>query len=136
MIRWKIAVVAVAFVLVSDKVVLAVLPFTYAQPQVTSSPYFNLFSNSRANTPYQTLVRPQLETDQRFRDDQLRLEKIDRQQQIDRRLLHQSAPLLTAPRPMRGISQSIRATGHQTRFLDNRRFSDHRQYFPPPQRIR
>jgi hypothetical protein len=126
---------AIVLTLVASKTLVAVPPFSNSAPSSTSSPYFNLFNNTRSSSPYQSLVRPQIENEKRFRDTQLDLNRVERQQIQLKQLTRRPPPALLGPLPKRGISQSIRATGHETRFLDNRRFSDHKQYFTAP-RIR
>jgi hypothetical protein len=126
---------AIVLTLVASKKLEARPPFSNALPSLPTSPYFNLFNNTRSTSPYQTLVRPQLENEARFRDNQHQLDRLDRQQFQLQQLTRLPPPTLRGPQPKRGISQSIRATGHETRFLDNRRFSDHKQYFTVP-RIR
>jgi hypothetical protein len=123
---------AIAVVLASGNVMLAVQPFANTQPQPKATPYLNLLNSNRATSPYQTLVRPQLETLRRFRDSQLDLDRVERVIRLRVELSQKPPPVLAEPKRQRGIAMSIRPTGHETRFLDNRRFTDLKQYFPPP----
>lgn len=110
---------------------LAAKPFENMVPAPRrGNAYLNLLNNQRSTSPYQTMVRPLLENYQRFVDNQAQIDRLSYQQQALLRKL--PPPGLTSPTPRRGISQNIRATGHQTRFLDGRRFQDQRHFFPQP----
>jgi hypothetical protein len=126
---------AIALTLVASNALAVGPPFSNALPSTPTSPYNILYSTNRSTSPYQTLVRPAIEIERRFRDNQLDLDRLERQQNQLRQLTRLPPPSLIGPQPKRGISRNIRATGHQTRFLDDRRFSDYKQYFTVP-RIR
>jgi hypothetical protein len=126
------SLLAFVVVLAGAEVLWAAPPFQNVQIPQRTSPYLNLLNQSQQATPYHTLVRPQLENLKRFKQGQLDLDRLERVNRLSAQLIRLPPPMLTPPRPQRGISQSMRATGHQTRFLDNRRFSDVKQFFPPP----
>lgn len=94
-------------------------PFSNVQQQPTVSPYLNLLNRQGQGLPnYQTLVRPQIRTDQEFARQQGQLS------QIQRRQAGLAAGGAFGPR---GISTQIRGTGHITRFMD------YSHYFPQRQ---
>lgn len=132
MTHWHRSTLALALILLFGNLAVAGQPFATASPSVPSSPYFNLFNGTNSPSPYQTLVRPQLESDKNFRENQLDLDRLERNHLTLRKFSRLPPPNLVGPQPRRGVSQNIRATGHETRFLDGRRFSDHKQYFPQP----
>jgi hypothetical protein len=116
-----------AFILFFQAPLQAAKPFENIQTPSRFSPYSILFNNTRSASPYQTLVRPLIENEKRFNESQLQLDQLARQQAIRPRL---PPPRLTLAAPKRGVSQTMRITGHETRFQDGRRFSDHLHYFP------
>jgi hypothetical protein len=94
-------------------------PFSNTTSQQTVSPYLNLLNRQGLGLPnYQTLVRPQLQTDQNFARQQSQIQRLQRQQQAGL-----TAGGLGAPR---GISTQIRGTGQ----ISHNRFMETSHYFP------
>lgn len=93
-------------------------PFSNVQQQSTVSPYLNLLNRQGTGLPsYQTLVRPQLQTDQQFAKQQGQIQRLQRQQA--------SMGGGSGPNP-RGVSSRIRGTGQTS----HNRFMDTSHYFP------
>jgi hypothetical protein len=110
----------IAVICALSPIALAQPPFANVQQQQTVSPYLNLLNRQGNGLPnYQTLVRPQLQTDQNFARQQSQIQRLQRQQQAG---LTQGG--LGGPR---GISTQIRGTGHVTRFMDTSHFFPVRQ---------
>jgi hypothetical protein len=98
----------------------AQLPFSNVQQQQTVSPYLNLLNRQGTGLPnYQTLVRPQLQTDQNFARQQSQIQRLQRQQAG----LASGVGNLGAPR---GVSMQIRGTGQ----VSHNRFMETSHYFP------
>ncbi len=94
-------------------------PFSNIQQQATVSPYLNLLNRQGTGLPsYQTLVRPQLRSDQEFARQQNQIQRLQRQQ---------SGLAAGGSLGPRGISTQIRGTGHVTRFMDTSHFFPQRQ---------
>jgi hypothetical protein len=97
-------------------------PFSNYQSQPTVSPYLNLLNRQGALPNYQTLVRPQLQTEQQFARQQGQIQQLKRQQTS----LAAGAGL--GPNA-RGVSSRIRGTGQGS----HDRFMDTSHYFQPRQ---
>ncbi|MCC7086748.1 MAG: hypothetical protein IT427_17240 [Pirellulales bacterium] len=110
---------AFAATLVLSQLTLAQQPFSNVQQQATVSPYLNLVNRTGSAMPnYQTLVRPQLQSDQQFAKQQNQIQRLQRQ----------TAGLAAGGGyGPRGISSQIRGTGHVTRFMDTSHFFPQRQ---------
>lgn len=94
-------------------------PFSNVQQTPTVSPYLNLLNRQGLGLPnYQTLVRPQLQTDQQFSKQQSQISRLAKQQ------AGLASQGLTGSR---GISTQIRGTGHVTRFMDTSHYFTQRQ---------
>lgn len=88
-------------------------PFKNIQQRPTVSPYLNLVrDDSGAAANYQTLVRPQMEQLEINRQQELQINRLDRQFQDFRQ---------ESAFPQQG-SEDIRATGHATRFMNRSHF--------------
>lgn len=88
-------------------------PFKNVQQRPTVSPYLNLVRDDNgAAANYQTLVRPQMEQIDFNRQQQTRLDRLDRQFQSFR---NENAY------PIQG-SEQLRETGHSTRFMNRSHF--------------
>ena len=104
------SLIAAAVILAISSPVWAQQPFSNIYQSPTVSPYLNLTNrNSSGVSNYQTLVRPLLDQQQQDIKQQQQIQRLSQQQQA----LAQGG--LT--RPARGISTTIRGTGHVAGFM-------------------